>query len=140
VEFFLEPTRQRMRLVILGSAPVAAALVRLGQAIGAETMTVEPPAIADLDLRERDAIVVATQGKGDRQALDAALESGAGYVGMIGSRRKIRTLLDQIGERIPDERKRELHGPAGLDLGAIEPEEIALSILGEIIQKRRRIG
>jgi xanthine dehydrogenase accessory factor len=140
VEFFLEPTRQHMRLVILGSAPVAAALARLGQAIGAETVTVEPKAIAGLDLRARDAVVVATQGKNDRLALDAALGSKAGYVGMIGSRRKIQTLLDQIGDHIPDERKRELHGPAGLDIGAIEPEEIALSILGEIIQKRRRIG
>ncbi|MGI9433619.1 MAG: XdhC family protein [Geminicoccaceae bacterium] len=140
VEFFLEPTRQRMRLLILGSSPVAAALTRLGQAIGAETTALEPAAaadFADLDLLERDAIVVATQGKGDRQCLEAALRSKAGYVGMIGSRKKIGVLLDQIGAGISDEQRQALHGPAGLDLGAIEPEEIAISVIGEIIQKRR---
>ncbi len=136
-EFFLEPMRQRMRLFILGNAPVAAALVRVGQAIGAETMILEPEAASDLDLRERDAVVVATQGKGDRQALDLALRSKAGYVGMIGSRKKIGALLDRLDDGISDERKRSLHGPAGLDIGAIEPEEIALSILSEIIQERR---
>lgn len=137
VEFFLEPTRQRMRLVILGSAPVAAALTRLGQAIGSETIPIEIADLAKLDLRARDAVVVATQGKNDRPCLEAALRSKAGYVGMIGSRKKIGALLDQIGDSIPDQRKRTLHGPAGLDIGAIEPEEIALSILGEIIQQRR---
>ena len=138
VEFFLEPTRQRMRLLILGSSPVAAALSRLGQAIGVETSSQQQIA-TDLDLRERDAIVVATQGRGDRQALEAALRSGAGYVGMIGSRKKIAVLLDQIGDRVSDERKQALRGPAGLDIGAIEPEEIAVSILSEIIQKRRNV-
>ncbi len=141
VEFFLEPTRQSMRLVILGNSPVAAALARLGRSIGAETTALEPMAVtslADLDLRERDAIIIATQGKGDRQALEAALLSKAGYVGMIGSRKKVSVLLDQIGEAISAERKRALRGPAGLDIGAIEPEEIAVSVIGEIIQKRRR--
>ena len=141
VEFFLEPMRQRMRLVILGDAPVAAALARLGQGIGAETISfdrAESDGFADLDLRPQDAVVVATQGRGDKQALEAALRSKAEYVGMIGSRKKIAAVLDKIGEAVPAERKQALHGPAGLDIGAIEPEEIALSILGEIIQQRRR--
>ena len=141
VEFFMEPTRQRMRLVILGGAPVAAALTRLGDAMGIETTALDPAedgALADLELRERDAVVVATQGKRDRQTLEAALRSEAGYVGMIGSRKKVSTLLDQIGTDIREERKQTLRGPAGLDIGAIEPEEIALSILGEIIRDRRR--
>ena len=140
VEFFLEPTRQQMRVVILGVAPVAAALSRLGQAMGMETAAIDPAQesdVAGLQLRPRDAVIVATQGKRDRQALETALRSEAGYVGMIGSRKKIGVLLDQIGANIPDQRKQALHGPAGLDIGAIEPEEIALSILGEIIQKRR---
>ena len=141
VEFFLEPTRQRMRLVILGDAPVAAALARLSQAIGVETTRIDPAEsshLNDLDLRDRDAVVVAAQGKYDRQALEAALRSDAGYVGMIGSRKKINTLLDRIGEDITDKRKQALRGPAGLDIGAIEPEEIAVSIIAEIVRNRRR--
>ena len=120
---------------------MAAALARLGQGIGAETITfdrLENGRFADLDLRPQDAIVVATQGRGDKQALEAALRSKAAYVGMIGSRKKIGAVLDKISDAVPTERKQALHGPAGLDIGAIEPEEIALSILGEIIQKRRR--
>lgn len=154
VEFFLEPTRQHMRLVILGASPVAATLLRLARTMGYQTMAAleilerdeaEPPHrsienldLAALKLRERDAVVVATQGRQDRQALEAALRSPAGYVGMVGSRKKISALLDQLAGDITVERKQGLHGPAGLDLGAIEPEEIALSILAEVIQKRRR--
>lgn len=141
VEFFLEPIRQRMRLVILGDAPVADALARLGKAVGSETTALKLTDgvidLQDLDLLERDSIVVATQGKGDRQALEASLRSKAGYVGMIGSKKKISILLDQIGDGITDERRQALCGPAGLDLGAIEPEEIAISVIGEIIQRRR---
>jgi len=149
VEFFLEPIRQQMRILIIGKAPVAAALTRLGQAMGCAIIERDPAKdqdladradLVDLDLQQRDAIVVATQGKRDRQALEAALRSKAGYIGMIGSRKKIKTLLDQTADDIPDERKRQLHGPAGLDIGAIEPEEIALSILAQITQRRRQVA
>jgi xanthine dehydrogenase accessory factor len=82
--------------------------------------------------------VVATQGRRDREALQGALLSPAGYVGMVGSRAKIGKLLGQLAEAVPEPQRRRLHGPAGLDIGAIDPEEIALSILGEIVQERRR--
>ena len=82
--------------------------------------------------------MVATQGRRDREALQAALLSPAGYVGMVGSRAKIGKLLEQLAAAVPEALRRRLHGPAGLDIGAIDPEEIALSILGEIVQERRR--
>ncbi len=82
--------------------------------------------------------MVATQGRRDREALKAALLSPAGYVGMVGSRAKIGKLLGQLAADVPEPRRRRLHGPAGLDIGAIDPEEIALSILAEIVQERRR--
>ena len=81
--------------------------------------------------------MVATQGRRDREALKAALLSPAGYVGMVGSRAKIKKLLAQLAD-VPEALRRRLHGPAGLDIGAIDPEEIALSILSEIVQDRRR--
>ncbi|MGI9501227.1 MAG: XdhC family protein [Geminicoccaceae bacterium] len=154
VEFFLEPTKQQMRLVICGSSPVADALLRLAHAMGYQTVAAAstsdlreaaPPHqsiqgfdLAALKLDQRDAIVVATQGRHDRAALESALRTPAGYVGMVGSRKKIASLLDQLDADIPTKRKQTLSGPAGLDLGAIDPEEIALSILGEIIQQKRR--
>jgi xanthine dehydrogenase accessory factor len=153
VDLFLEPMRQPVRLVICGSSPVAASLVPLALGMGyrvivaalAETHGEVPGASQYLDgfaidtlgLDRHDAIVVATQGRRDREALSAALRSPASYVGMVGSRRKIAKLRDELAGDIRPERLASLHGPAGLDIGAIEPEEIAVSILGEIVSERR---
>ena len=155
VDLFLEPMLQRTRIVICGASPVAAALARLARAIGWETVVAAAAAadqarfaeadrrlegfnLAATALRPQDAVVVATQGRRDREALQQALLSPAGYVGMVGSRAKIGKLLGQLAEAVPESQRRRLHGPAGLDIGAIDPEEIALSILGEIVQERRR--
>ena len=154
VDIFFEPMRQAARLVVCGASPVAVTLIRLAGTMGFHTIAValeeDHEKIADADqtldgfdlsalaLCERDAVVVATQGKRDREALTQALVSGAGYAGMVGSRRKIAVLLDQLGSDVPAATKAALHGPAGLDIGAIDPEEIALSIIGEIVMERRR--
>jgi xanthine dehydrogenase accessory factor len=153
VDLFLEPMLQRTRIVICGGSPVAATLARLARSMGYETVVAAPEAdqarVAEADrridgfdlsavaLRPQDAVVVASQGRRDREALTAALLSPAGYVGMVGSRAKIGKLLAQLDD-VPEDRKRGLHGPAGLDIGAIDPEEIALSILGEIVREHRR--
>jgi xanthine dehydrogenase accessory factor len=153
VDLFLEPMLQRTRIVICGGSPVAAALARIACSMGYETVAAAPSAdearIAEVDrwiedfdlsaipLRAQDAVVVATQGRRDREALKAALLSPAGYVGMVGSRAKVRKLLVQLAD-VPEALKSRLRGPAGLDIGAIDPEEIALSILGEIVRDRRR--
>ena len=154
VDLFLEPMLQRTRIVICGGSPVAATLARLARSMGYETvaaaLSADQGRIADADrriegfdlsavtLRPQDAVVVATQGRRDREALKAALLSPAGYVGMVGSRAKVGKLLEQLAEDVPEPLQRRLRGPAGIDIGAIDPEEIALSILGEIVQDRRR--
>lgn len=153
VDLFLEPMLQRTRIVICGGSPVAAVLARIACSMGYETIAAAPGTaearitevdrrIEDFDLsaiplRAQDAVVVATQGRRDREALKAALLSPASYVGMVGSRAKVRKLLEQLAD-VPEALKSRLRGPAGLDIGAIDPEEIALSILGEIVQHRRR--
>ncbi len=153
VELFLEPLRQAPRLVVCGASPVAVVLTNLGLAMGyrvvlaamAEDQDGQETAaprhegfdLASLALRPADAVVVATQGKRDREALRAALTSKAGYLGMVGSRRKVQALKSQLADEISAERLAALHGPAGLAIDAIEPEEIALSILAEIVQWRR---
>src|SRR5437764_12733433 len=65
-------------------------------------------------------------------------KSPASYVGMVGSRKKIAKLRHELSGDIPAERLATLHGPAGLDIGAIEPEEIVISILGGDVGERRR--
>jgi len=122
----------------MGYHTIAAALAEDHDKTAGADQTLNAFDLSGLGLSERDAVVVATQGKRDREALTQALVCGAGYVGMVGSRRKIATLLDQLGRDVPAAAKAVLHGPAGLDIGAIDPEEIALSIIGEIVMERRR--
>ena len=84
-------------------------------------------------------IVVSTQGRGDLAALEGALNTKARHIGFVGSRRKIAALKGKLRERgIKDSDLDRIEGPAGLDLGAITPEEIALSILAELLMIRRR--
>lgn len=154
VDIFLEPMRQAMQLVVCGASPVAVSLIALARPMGYRIIAVAPAPdhghlggadirLADYDLTdagvtEGDAIVVATQGKRDREALAGALASAARYVGMVCSRRKLNSLKDQLADKVPTARLSAVSGPAGLDIKAIEPEEIALSILGEIVRERRR--
>lgn len=84
------------------------------------------------------AIVIVTRGhKYDYQALAAAADTNAGYVGLMGSRRKVTLILRQLlADGVREERLRAIHAPIGLDIGAVSPEEIALSIMSEIAMER----
>jgi xanthine dehydrogenase accessory factor len=153
VDLFLEPMGRGPRLVICGASPVAATLAGLAKAMGwrviAATLPEDRDAVPAADawiegfdlapaaIGPRDAVVVVTQGRRDSEALKAALDTAAGYVGMVGSRTKIGKLAARIADGVAADRLAALHGPAGLAIGAIDPEEIALSILGEIVQDRR---
>lgn len=155
VELFIEPMLMAPRCIVCGASPVAASLVGLAKAMGYRTVVAAleedhgrvPGAdayIAGFDLEgagvaSGDSIVVSTQGKRDREALHAALASDARYVSFVGSRRKAASLIPALREKgLPEQQLGRLKAPAGLDIGAIEPEEIALSIMGEIVNRRRR--
>lgn len=154
VDLFVEPMRQALQVLVCGASPVAATLVGLARTMGYRVTVAALPAdhaavpgadlylegfaLDEAALRDSDAVVVATQGKRDREALAAALATPAFYVGMVGSRRKIEKLKGQLADKgVPPAELARLHGPAGLDIAAIEPEEIALSILGEVVAARR---
>lgn len=154
VDIFIEPMRPAPRLVVCGATPVAVATAGLGRRMGyrvAVAATEEDhDAFAEtdqrlagfdldaLDIVADDFVVVATQGKRDREALTAALATDAGYIAFVGSRRKAATLCDQLRQQgVGEDRIARLRSPAGLDIHAIEPAEIALSILAEIVAARR---
>jgi xanthine dehydrogenase accessory factor len=83
-------------------------------------------------------VVVSTQGRGDEAALLAALAVDVDYVAFVGSRRKAEALKATLAQRgVAAERLAKLKAPAGLDLGAITPDEIAISIVAEIVAVRR---
>jgi xanthine dehydrogenase accessory factor len=151
MDVFVEPVLPRPEIIICGSSPVAVAIADLGRRIGFDITICAPPpeqgAFAAPDKRiegyelpakgGRDRfIVVSTQGRGDEAALRAALSVEAVYVAFVGSRRKAAALQAALAGQGVD--CAGLHAPAGLDLGAISPEEIALSILAEIVAERRR--
>jgi xanthine dehydrogenase accessory factor len=154
MDIFVEPVLPRPEIVICGSSPVAVALADLGRRLGF-AMTVCAPAAEQSVFQEPDRridgyaapadregaryIVVSTQGRGDEAALRAALGAEADYVAFVGSRRKAEALRARLAaEGIDAERIARMKAPAGLDLGAITPEEIALSILSEIVAQYRR--
>lgn len=154
MDVFVEPMLPRPRLVVLGASPVAVALAELGPRFGYQVTVCatadEQPRFATPDQRiegyalpvaEEGArfLVVATQGRGDEAALKAAVSVDAEHIAFVGSRRKMAALRAALTEDgIGAERIDRVKGPAGLDLGAITPDEIALSILAEILQIRRR--
>jgi xanthine dehydrogenase accessory factor len=155
IELFVEPVLPKPVLLVAGASPTARALADLGRRLGfAVSVAAQTGDLAQFDSADSLSagfdlagvprlaeafIVVATQGKRDREALRAALASPAPYVAFIGSRRKAATLsADLAGEGLEPAMLARLRSPAGLDLGAATPEEIALSVLAEITLVRRR--
>jgi xanthine dehydrogenase accessory factor len=154
MDIFVEPVLPRPEIVICGSSPVAVALAGLGRRLGFQVTACAPAgeqaAFAEIDRRiegyalpvEAEGarfIVVSTQGRGDEAALKAALTAKADYVAFVGSRSKAAALRARLaGEGVDPDRLANVKAPAGLDLGAITPEEIALSILAEIVERRRK--
>ena len=128
VEIYLEPMLPAPRLCVLGDTPVAHALATMAGGVG--YLSVATP-------NEAEAVVVATMGVGDEEALTAAASSSAAYVGLVASHKKAQFLFDYLrASGVPDESLARVKAPAGLDLGGMTPGEIALSILAEIVQRR----
>jgi xanthine dehydrogenase accessory factor len=153
MDIFVEPVLPRPQVIICGSSPVAVAVAdlakRSGFAVTICAPAAEQAAFAEAERRiegyalpveEAGAryVVVSTQGRGDEAALSAALAVDVDYVAFVGSRKKADALKAALSERgVPAERLAKLKAPAGLDLGAITPDEIAISILAEIVAVRR---
>jgi xanthine dehydrogenase accessory factor len=153
VEIYLEPVLATPRLVVLGHTPVAQSLsmfcAELGfevvvASIGGSSGSFPPGARVVTDATAAlagagasTAVVVATMGAGDEDALAAAASSDAGYIGLVASRAKAHHLLDYVAAAgVAPERLARVKYPAGLDLGGMSASEIALSIAAEIVQRR----
>ena len=153
MDIFVEPVLPRPQVVVFGSSPVATAVADLARRIGFAVTVCAPAAdqhaFGEVDRRidgyalpveEASVryIVVSTQGRGDEAALSAALAADVDYVAFVGSRKKAATLTATLARNgVPAARLDKLKAPAGLDLGAITPDEIAVSIVAEIVAVRR---
>jgi len=162
LEVFFEVLRPEPRLIIAGAGYVAQALARLAAPLDFRTVVVDdrrdladpqvfgdkvqltfgdiPQTIRELEPDESSWVVIVTRGHHlDKDALQAALESHASYIGMIGSPSKVRRIFkDLLKEGFTRERLAQVHAPIGLDLGAETPDEIALSIAAEMLMLRKK--
>ena len=152
---YVEPVLPRPGLWILGHGRVAECLCHLGAMMGLRVIVIDDQAererypdaerlIADdldysaLEPAADDYVVVATQHKGDHRSMKRALSLDVRYIALIASRKRSRLVLDYLREEgIGDEDLARVRAPAGLDLGCRTPEEIALSVLSEIVMLRR---
>jgi xanthine dehydrogenase accessory factor len=135
LEIYLEPVLPPPELVVLGTSPVAEALIELAQPLGFRVRTT-----LDQLTSIHDAwVVAASMGSAEDQPLvRAALARGVGYVAMVASRRRTDALRDELrADGVNEDEIARLKAPAGLDIGAATGPEIALSILAEIVQRRR---
>ena len=128
LEIFLEPRLPQQRLRLIGDTPIAQALSDLARGLGYDVADGEPAG-------DDAALVVASHGRDEEQALATALDLGVPYVGLVASRKRGHAVVDSL--EVSDDDRARVHTPAGLDIGARTPEEIALSILAEIVATRR---
>ena len=154
MDVFVEPVLPSPRLLILGASPVAVALANLAPSMGFDVAVAAAPeehdrfapgvrrlvgVAAPTETGENAFVVVSTQGAGDRAALKSAAAMNARYRAFVGSRRKAETLRGELAkEGVSEEALAAIKAPAGLDISAISADEIALSILAEMVAVRRR--
>lgn len=130
LDIFLEAVLPPMLVHVYGEAPVARALLEVGRALGHEVEQARGDPPADLS-----ALVVASHGRGEEEAvLAGALRAGVPYVGLVASPKRGRAVLESLD--LTDEERTRVHTPAGLDIGARTPAEIALSIYAELVAER----
>jgi xanthine dehydrogenase accessory factor len=154
LEIFIEPQHPRPRLLIVGGLPVAQALAHLGGAMNYQVVAADPSGeatgmegadhlLSDLDeiaayLGPFTYVVVATHGTHDEAALERILKSRPGYVGLVASPRRAAAVREYLATRgLSEEELLPLKSPAGIDIQARRGDEIALSIMAEIVQRRR---
>ncbi|MBF6599503.1 MAG: XdhC family protein [Dehalococcoidia bacterium] len=160
-ELFVEPLAPPTEVIVVGGGHVGRAVASAAKFLGHAVAVIDDR--SDFASRERfpdadalvvgdveqellaypatssSAIVIVTRGhKWDYQALSAGARSPAFYVGLMGSRRKVALIYRQLMiDGVPEWRLRQVHAPIGLDIGAVTPEEIGISIIAEVTQARR---
>jgi xanthine dehydrogenase accessory factor len=153
LEIYLEPMLPRPQVVVIGRSPAVFALTSLARALEWDVAVVddggspaEHPApdlvrtsldLTGLGIGSGSAVVVATQGHYDDLALEAALATGAGYIGLVATEKRATATLALLRARgVSDEQLLRVAAPAGLDLGSIDNAEIAVAVLAELVARR----
>jgi xanthine dehydrogenase accessory factor len=129
LEIFLEPNLPALRVMVIGGSPIAEAIARVAQAAGYDSSLTSAADAGDIG--DAAAVIVAAHGNGEEAVLGAALTAGVPYVALVASPKRgaiVRAELD-----VPAELTAQVHTPAGLNIGARTPNEIAISVLAEMV-------
>jgi xanthine dehydrogenase accessory factor len=128
LEIFLEPQLAAPRIVVVGDTPIARAVEDVARAAGYDVVRDTEPQASDA------ALIVASHGSDEEVALVRALEAGVGYVGLVASRRRGSAVRESLD--VPEALRAMVHTPAGLDIGARAPTDVAIAILAELVAER----
>ena len=155
VDLFIEPILPKPQLVIFGTSHIAMALAKIGLAMDYRVTAVHPqndasdyghlPGLSVVnsfdkeELSENTYLIVCTQGHGDEEALEAAVNTDNNYIAFVSSRKKAHAIFNTLRSRgITFDQLKRIKTPAGLDIHAKLPEEVAVSILAQIIEDIRK--
>jgi len=136
IEVFLEPILPQPRVLLVGHTPIAEAVATLGPELGLKIVRVEGD---HLETRPGDlALVVAAHGRDELPTIRGGLEAGLPYVGLVASPKRGNGLVEELrADGVPDELLSRIDFPAGIEIGAVTPAEIGLSLLARIVEVRR---
>ncbi len=140
LDIYMEPHLPQAQLLLIGDSPIIAALQQLAPVLDFAVTQVDDTSLSEASIDEHTFILIATHGQYDENVLERTLVTPAAYIGMVSSQRRAaacRAYLREAG--LTEQHIARLRAPAGLDIGARTPAEIAASILAELIQLRRQL-
>ena len=136
MEVFVEPHLPSPHLMVVGDSPMTATLNALAGALGWRSSVISEVGKIG-EAVEGSLVVIATQGHYDEPALEAALATPASYIGLVASAKRAASVLDWLREAgVAEESLARVYAPAGIDLGPTSHEEIAVSVLAELVAFR----
>lgn len=136
LEVFLEPMLPAPHLVVVGGSPAVNTLVSLARTLAWRVDLVGEDLVFP-EMTPSSAVIIATQGHYDEPAIESVLPTDAGYIGLVASPKRAKTILGYLRERgVPQDQLNRVVAPAGIDLGHISHSEIGVSIVADLVKRR----
>lgn len=137
MEVYIEPVLPSPQVIVVGDSPMTSTLVEMAGLLGWKAQLVSATELDPNQLGPTSVVVVATQGHGDEEAVEAAVRSKAGFVGLVASARRAEAVKGYLADRgVADDAIARIKAPVGVDLGHTSHKEMAVSILAELVRRR----
>jgi xanthine dehydrogenase accessory factor len=137
LQIYVEPVVPALDLVVVGGSPMTRTLADLATTLGWKARVIASSDFSAADVTEGSIVVIASQGHGDEDAVALAVSAAPAFVGLVASRKRGESLLAYLAERgVPQHLLDRVRTPVGIDLGRTSHQEIAVSVLAELVQRR----